>query len=67
MTLMDVEKVKKSLTDILEEFYPNGFSIKILEIEDQKDFWIAKAEVFDNPSKRLGHEVIMIIRKYEIT
>ena len=54
-------------TILLEEFYPNGFNIKILEIEDQKDSWIAKAEVFDNPSKRLGHEVIMIIRKYEIT
>jgi hypothetical protein len=64
---MDVEKVKKSLTDILREFYPNGFSIKILEIENHKNSWIAKAEVFDNPSKRFGHEVIMIIRKYEIT
>jgi len=64
---MNIDKVKKSLADILEEFYPNGFRIKILEIEDQRDSWIAKAEVFDNPSKRLGHEVIMIIRKYEIT
>jgi len=63
---MNVEKVKKSLTDILEEFYPNGLSIKIHEIEDQKDSWIAKAEVFDCPSKKHGHDVIMIIRTYEI-
>jgi len=64
---MDVEKVKKSLADILGEFYPNGLSVKILEIEVQKDSWIAKAEVFDNPSKRFGRKVVMEIRKHEIT
>jgi hypothetical protein len=64
---MNLEKVKRSLVNILEEFYPNGLSIEILELENQRDSWIAKAEVFDNPSKRRGHDVIVIIRKYEIT
>jgi hypothetical protein len=64
---VNIERVKKSLTSILEEFYPNGLSIKIHEIEDQSDSWIAKAEVYDNPSKKRGHDVIIIVRKYEIT
>lgn len=40
---MNVEKVEKALTNILEEFYPNKLSIKILEVEVQKDSWIVKA------------------------
>ncbi|MEM3697890.1 MAG: hypothetical protein QXZ02_04125 [Candidatus Bathyarchaeia archaeon] len=64
---MNVEKVEKALANILEEFYPNKLSIKILEVEVQKDSWIVKAEVSDNPSKRLGHEVIIVVKKYEIT
>jgi len=63
---VNIEKVKKSLTNILEEFYPNGLDIKIDEMENQGDSWIAKAEVYDNPSKRKGHDVIIIMRKYEI-
>jgi len=64
---MNIAKVEKGLRNILEEFYPNELNIKIHEIENQTDSWIAKAEVFDNPSKRRGHDVILIIRKYEIT
>lgn len=64
---MNTAKIERVLRNILEEFYPNWFVIKIHEIEKQIDSWIVKAEVFDNPSMRQGHEVILTIRKYEIT
>ena len=65
--MLNIAKVQKSIIEILEEFYPNGLSIKIISpVEAGKDVWRVKAEVYGNPSRRKGHDVILEIKRYEL-